>query len=67
MTGDKEKLQNLSEYKGSRVVVTANNSKLPIAHIGNTVVSRQHGDTEVPLQNVYHVPGMKKNFSRWHN
>jgi len=61
MTGDKEKLQNLSEYKGSRVVVTTNNSKLPIAHIGNMVVSPQHGDTEVPLQNVYHVPGMRKN------
>ncbi|KAF2283627.1 hypothetical protein GH714_012534 [Hevea brasiliensis] len=34
MTGDKEKLQSLLEYKGSRVVVTANNSKLSIAHIG---------------------------------
>ncbi|CAL9014755.1 unnamed protein product [Prunus brigantina] len=35
MTGDKEKLQNLTEYRGNRVVV--------------------------PLQDVYHVPGMKKN------
>ncbi|KAL4352591.1 hypothetical protein GQ457_06G020380 [Hibiscus cannabinus] len=61
MTGDKEKLLNMSEYKGSRVVVTANNSKLPIAHVGNTVVSPQNNDTEMPLQNVYHVPGMKKN------
>jgi len=61
MTGDKEKLQNISEYKGSWVVVTMNNSKLPIAHIGNTVVSPQHGDTEVPLKKVYHVPGMRKN------
>jgi len=61
MTGDKEKLQNLSEYKGSRVVVTANNSKLSIAHIGNTVVSPQHGDTKVPLKNVYHDLGMRKN------
>ncbi|KAM2104672.1 hypothetical protein ACFX1R_015247 [Malus domestica] len=34
MMGDKQKLQNLSEYKGGRVVV--------------------------PLQDVYHVPGMKK-------
>ncbi|KAK2986903.1 hypothetical protein RJ640_024962 [Escallonia rubra] len=33
MTGDQEKLQNLSEYKRSRVVVTANNFKLLIAHI----------------------------------
>ncbi|XP_021821223.1 uncharacterized protein LOC110762835, partial [Prunus avium] len=31
--GDKEKLQNLIEYKGNRVVVTANNSRLPITHI----------------------------------
>ena len=61
MTGDKEKLQNLLEYKGSRVVVTANNSKLPIAHIGNMTVSPQYSNTEVSLQNVYHVPGMKKN------
>jgi len=60
MTGDKEKLQNLSKYKGSRVVMTANNSKLPIAHIGITVVCPQHGDIEVPLQNVYHVPRMRK-------
>ncbi|KAL4292111.1 hypothetical protein GQ457_14G000650 [Hibiscus cannabinus] len=61
MTGDKEKLQNMSEYKGSCVVVTTNNSKLPIAHVGNTVVSPQNNDTEMPLQNVYHVPGVKKN------
>ncbi|KAM1391667.1 hypothetical protein ACFX2I_019360 [Malus domestica] len=33
MTGDKQKLQNLYDYKGGRVVVTANNSRLPIAHI----------------------------------
>ena len=61
MTGDKEKLQDLSEYKGRHVVVTANNSKLPIAHIGNTVVSPQYNTNDVSLQNVYHVPGMKKN------
>ncbi|GMI95080.1 hypothetical protein HRI_003177300 [Hibiscus trionum] len=60
MIGDKEKLQNLSEYKGSRVVVTTNNSKLTIAHVGNIVVSPQNNDIEMPLQNVYHVLGMKK-------
>ncbi|KAL6327785.1 hypothetical protein AAG906_025613 [Vitis piasezkii] len=43
------------------MVVTANNSKLPIAHIGNTVVSSQYNTNDVSLQNVYHVPGMKKN------
>lgn len=61
MTGDKEKLQNVSEYNGSRVVVTANNSKLPIAHIGKTIVPPNYNDTELLLQNVYHVPGMEKN------
>ncbi|KAE8722922.1 putative LRR receptor-like serine/threonine-protein kinase [Hibiscus syriacus] len=33
MTGDKHKLQNLSEYNGGRVVVTTDNSRLPITHI----------------------------------
>ncbi|PHT69557.1 hypothetical protein T459_24661 [Capsicum annuum] len=61
MTGDKDKLQNLSKYKGSRVVVIANNSKLPIAHVGNIVVSSHSNSIEVSLQNVYHVLGMKKN------
>jgi hypothetical protein len=61
MTGDKEKLQNLTEYKGNRVVVTANNSKLSIAHVGNTMVSNHYSDNDVSLQKVYHVLGMKKN------
>lgn len=61
MTGDKQKLQNLTEYKGGRLVVTANNSKLPIAHIGKTVVVPRNSNNEVPLEDVYHVPGMKKN------
>ncbi|KAL6334508.1 hypothetical protein AAG906_016061 [Vitis piasezkii] len=52
---------DLSEYKGRHMVVTTNNSKLPIAHIGNTVVSSQYNTNDVSLQNVYHVPGMKKN------
>ncbi|KAE8734204.1 PLAC8 family protein [Hibiscus syriacus] len=34
MTGDKQKLQNLSEYNGGRVVVTTDDSRLPITHIG---------------------------------
>jgi hypothetical protein len=61
MTGDKHKLQNLSEYKGGRVVVTADNSRLPIAHIGKTIVTPRYNSNQVPLQDVYHVPGMKKN------
>nr|GEW18524.1 hypothetical protein VITISV_003097 [Tanacetum cinerariifolium] len=61
MTGDKEKLKDGSKYTGSRVVVTANNSKLPIAHVGNTIVSPLCNDTHVSLKDVFHVPGMKKN------
>ncbi|KAM1447027.1 hypothetical protein ACFXTO_006171 [Malus domestica] len=61
MKGDKHKLQNLSEYKGGRVVVTADNSRLPIAHIGKTIVTPRYNSNQVPLQDVYHVPGMKKN------
>ncbi|KAG6470975.1 hypothetical protein ZIOFF_072064 [Zingiber officinale] len=38
MTGDKKKLQNLSQYKGARMVVTADNSRLPIAHVGHYVL-----------------------------
>ncbi|KAE8683196.1 putative disease resistance protein [Hibiscus syriacus] len=33
MTGDKQKLQNLSEYNRGCVVVTTDNSRLPITHI----------------------------------
>ncbi|KAE8667231.1 tir-nbs resistance protein [Hibiscus syriacus] len=40
MTGDKKKLQNLSEYNGGRVVVTADNSRLPITHIGHVSYSK---------------------------
>ncbi|KAE8732211.1 tir-nbs resistance protein [Hibiscus syriacus] len=61
MTGDKQKLQNLSEYNGGRVVVIAGNSKLSIAHIGNTIVTPRYNSNQVQLQDVYHVPGMKKN------
>ncbi|KAK4433007.1 Copia protein [Sesamum alatum] len=61
MTGDKGTLKNVSKYTGSRVVVTTDNSKLPIAHVGNTVVSPQYNEAEVLLKDVFHVPGMKKN------
>ncbi|KAH7864697.1 hypothetical protein Vadar_032733 [Vaccinium darrowii] len=61
MTGDKKKLSNLFAYKGDRVVVTANNSRLPITHIGKTVINPRFSPSEVKLQDVYHVPGMKKN------
>lgn len=43
------------------MVVTTNNSKLPIAHIGNTIFSSQYNTNDESLQNVYQVPSMKKN------
>ncbi|KAL3526307.1 hypothetical protein ACH5RR_010963 [Cinchona calisaya] len=55
------KLKARQGVKGSHVVITTDNSKLPIAHIGNTVISSQTSAKEVPLHNVYHVPGMGKN------
>ncbi|KAL0324818.1 UNVERIFIED_CONTAM: hypothetical protein Sradi_5051100 [Sesamum radiatum] len=47
MTGDKEKLKNVSKYMGNRVVVTANNSKLSITHVGNMIISPQYNEAEV--------------------
>ena len=61
MTSVKEKLQNMSKYKGKRVVVTANNTRLPIAHIGATLITPRFNAEQVPLEQVYHVPGVKKN------
>ncbi|KAK4414995.1 hypothetical protein Salat_2606600 [Sesamum alatum] len=67
MTGDKGQLKNVSKYMGSRVVVIVDNSKLSIAHVGNTVVSPRYNRAEVPLKDVFHVLGMKKIFFRLHN
>ncbi len=55
MTGDTGKLLDMMKYTRSRVVVTTDNSKLPITHIGNTVVVPQFNSHQVQLQNVYHV------------
>ncbi|KAL3510895.1 hypothetical protein ACH5RR_030296 [Cinchona calisaya] len=61
MTGDKRKLTKLTEYKGGRVVVTADNSRLPITHIGNATILPRYNSNQVELQHVYHVSGIKKN------
>lgn len=62
MTSNKEKLLSTIEYIGSRMVITANNSRLPIAHICKTVIRPRFTPNQVQLQDVYHVPGMKKTF-----
>ncbi|KAL3534587.1 hypothetical protein ACH5RR_003048 [Cinchona calisaya] len=61
MARNKEKLKDVTEYKRRRVVVTANNTKLPITHVGKTMLSPRFNNEEVQLLNVYHVPGLKKN------
>ncbi|KAL3510569.1 hypothetical protein ACH5RR_029970 [Cinchona calisaya] len=61
MTGDKEKLHSTTKYKGGRVVVTADNTKLPIKHIGDTVIMPCVNSHPVQLQHVMHVYSMKKN------
>ncbi|XP_057463842.1 uncharacterized protein LOC130753687 [Actinidia eriantha] len=61
MIGDKEKLSSLSAYKGNRVVIIANNSRLLITHIGKTIINPRFSPNEIKLEDVYHVLGMKKN------
>ena len=51
----------MTEYKGGRVVVIANNSRLSIAHIGKIIIVPQFGSNQVTFQDVYHVPRMKNN------
>jgi hypothetical protein len=61
MTGKTEKLHNLSEYKGKREVVTANNARLPVTHIGDTIIESCFNTKKVKVEDVYRVSGMKKN------
>ncbi|TYK27792.1 Integrase, catalytic core [Cucumis melo var. makuwa] len=49
------------EIRGSRVVVIANNSKLPIAQVGKTMIVPCSNSNQVELDHVFYVPGMKKN------
>ena len=61
MNGDKEQMQNLIKYKGNREVVTIDDTKLSITHIGKVVVSPNSNVDMMLLRNVYNVQGMKKN------
>lgn len=56
-----DKLESMFEYKGERVVVTANNSHLPITHIGYADIVPRISPDQVKLDNVFHVPSMAKN------
>lgn len=61
MTRKKKRLQDPIKYEGSKLVVIDDNSKLPIAHIGNIVFSPKDIKKELMLPGVYHVLGMEKN------
>ncbi|XXG49381.1 hypothetical protein AAC387_Pa02g3583 [Persea americana] len=61
MTGDKSKFSSLVEYKGDKVVITTNNARLPITHVGQAICVPRFNKDEAHLQQVFHVPGMKKN------
>ena len=38
MIGYEEKLSDMSQYKGEQVIVTTNNNRLLIAHIGIAII-----------------------------
>ena len=61
LTSNKEKLQNMTKYKGNQVLVTTNNSRLPITHVGKMVILPCFSENGVCLKDVYHLLGMKKN------
>jgi hypothetical protein len=59
--GGKEKFYTMEKYKSRCVMVTANNSKMPITHIGKALVVPHFNSTKVELDHVLHMPGTKKN------
>lgn len=61
MNGDKENLLNISKYKRKRVIVMANKSKLPLTHVGKTMMMPRLNSKQVELENLFYVLGMKKN------
>ena len=61
MTGDEQKLIKKTEYMGMKMVVTVNDAKLPIAHVGDSVFALKSSNKNCVLKDVYHVPNMKKN------
>jgi len=60
MTRNHKKLEDVADYKGRRVVLMADNSRLSISHVRKAVVSR-YGPQQLQLEKVCHVPGLKKN------
>jgi hypothetical protein len=61
MTDDIKKLDGLEKYKERQMIVTANNSNLPITYIDKATIYPRFSPNILKLQRVYHVPGMKNN------
>ncbi|KAJ0579636.1 putative RNA-directed DNA polymerase [Helianthus annuus] len=61
LTGEKDRLSNIRRYEGNRVVVIADNSRHQISNIGDVKFTSPNSNEGLQFENVYHVPGMKKN------
>ena len=59
VTGDDSLFLEMRQHNGKRVVVTADNSMYPVAKEG--AVKIDVDEASVKLDDVYHVPGLKKN------
>uniref|UniRef100_A0A2N9FA52 Uncharacterized protein n=1 Tax=Fagus sylvatica TaxID=28930 RepID=A0A2N9FA52_FAGSY len=59
MTSTAGNLHSSSPYYGHDYVVVGNGTRLPISHVGNTILSSQHGDLN--LHDVLVVPRLQKN------
>lgn len=59
MTGNRDKLFNLTSYTGRDYVMVGNGEKLKITHIGDAQLPAKHND--ILLHDVLLVPDIKKN------
>jgi len=60
LTGDQSKFSSLKEYNGNEAIVTADNTVHQVENEGIIVINGKQEDS-ITLNNVFHVPGMKKN------
>ncbi|OAE26855.1 hypothetical protein AXG93_4360s1050 [Marchantia polymorpha subsp. ruderalis] len=60
ITGDITKFVKLQKYTGNDAIVTADNTVHPVKHVGDLRVITAKGNSHI-LEDVYHVPRMKKN------
>ncbi|KAL5839772.1 hypothetical protein ACOSQ4_012380 [Xanthoceras sorbifolium] len=61
VTADMYNLTLSNEYKGNAHLIVGNGEKLPIMHIGNSVVKSTSSSTPIYLNQILHVPKVTKN------